>query len=140
MEIYSLNLRIQSGYGKIRTRKNSELGYFSNSVISANISKSIERCTSQFYVLVAPSIISSNESLLFTKQENSVVHIGANVRSRIGSSFQLICKAYGIPRPEIMWIKKNTGGKEMMKIKVSLFDIILKGQSGISNEVLDMHD
>lgn len=129
----------------MRTINNSEFGYFSRSVIFAKkifprVLKSLLSNIVFYYVLVAPSIISSNENLLFTKQENSVVHIGANVRSRIGSSFQLICKAYGVPRPEIMWIKKNNGGKEIMKIKVSLFDIILNGQLCISYGVLGMHD
>ena len=32
-EIYGVNLRIQSKYGKIRTRKNSVLGHFSPSVL-----------------------------------------------------------------------------------------------------------
>ena len=31
MEIYGVNLRIQSEYGKIRSRKNSALGHFSRS-------------------------------------------------------------------------------------------------------------
>ena len=131
---WSVSFSIQTAYGDLSPYsvriwektdpKNSEFGIFLTVLFLSIFQRVLKGVLSNFifhYVLVPPSIISSNESLLFTKQENSVVHIGANVRSRIGSSFQLICKAYGIPRPEIMWIKKNTGGKEIMKIKVSPF-------------------
>ena len=50
-EFYSVNLRIQSKYGKIGTRKNSEFGHFSHSVIelwnsrNANDMNFIIQCT-----------------------------------------------------------------------------------------------
>ena len=37
MDLYSVNLRIQSEYRKMRTRKNSELGHFSRSEQAVNI-------------------------------------------------------------------------------------------------------
>ena len=40
-EIYGVNLRIQSEYRKIRTRKNSVFGHFSRSVTFINNSKSV---------------------------------------------------------------------------------------------------
>ena len=48
MEIYGVNLRIQSEYRKTRTRKNSVLGNFSRSVFERKIDKNDQK-VSKYY-------------------------------------------------------------------------------------------